>query len=98
MEIHFHPAGETDEKEKEPEINQNHAEPFLIVGSHLGNVNHEWTQMNTNFCSRLQEAMKKQRSVNETANPSCLFQTELNRTSSRVDRWVAGQRQRMTNA
>ena len=33
-ETHFHPPGQAEQKEKERGINQNYADPFLVVGFH----------------------------------------------------------------
>src|SRR5437660_12870977 len=34
MEIHFHPRGDTEQKKKERDVNQNQADPFFVVGFH----------------------------------------------------------------
>jgi hypothetical protein len=34
MEIHFHPPGQTEQEKKQRGINQNHANPFFVVGFH----------------------------------------------------------------
>jgi hypothetical protein len=34
MEIHFHPPGQAEQEKKQRGINQNHADPFFVVGFH----------------------------------------------------------------
>jgi hypothetical protein len=34
MEIHFHPRGDTEQKKKERDVNQNQADPFFVIRFH----------------------------------------------------------------
>jgi len=34
MEIHFHPRGDTEQKKKQRDVNQNQADPFFVVRFH----------------------------------------------------------------
>src|SRR5207249_12305600 len=64
MEIHFHPRGDTEQKKKQRDVNQNQADPFFCSVSPRGRSEEHTSELQSRFdlvCRLLLEKKKKQK-------------------------------------